>query len=31
VALTLTMRGREHCDALIAALERAGYPVERLR
>jgi threonine dehydratase len=31
VALTLTMRGREHCETLITALERAGYPVERLR
>ena len=30
VELTLTMRGRDHCDALVAALEQAGYQVERL-
>ncbi len=30
VELTLTMRGREHCDELVAALQQAGYPVERL-
>ncbi len=30
VELTLTMRGRAHCDELVAALERAGYEVERL-
>ena len=31
VELTLMMRGREHCEELIAALEEAGYPVRRLR
>ncbi|MFN2469652.1 MAG: threonine ammonia-lyase [Gaiellaceae bacterium] len=30
VELTLAMRGRDHCDELVAALERAGYRVERL-
>jgi threonine dehydratase len=30
VELTLTMRGREHCEQLIAAMEAAGYPVTRL-
>ena len=30
VELTLAMRGREHCDELVAALERAGYRAERL-
>ena len=30
VELTLMMRGREHCEQLIGALEAAGYPVKRL-
>ncbi|MDQ3992522.1 MAG: pyridoxal-phosphate dependent enzyme, partial [Actinomycetota bacterium] len=30
VELTLTMRDRRHCDELAAALQRGGYPVERL-
>ena len=30
VELTLMMRGREHCEQLIGALEAAGYPVTRL-
>jgi threonine dehydratase len=30
VELTLTMRGREHCETLIAALETAGYSVKQL-
>ncbi|HEU5212350.1 MAG TPA: threonine ammonia-lyase [Gaiellaceae bacterium] len=30
VELTLMMRGREHCEELIGALEAAGYPVTRL-
>ena len=30
VELTLMLRGREHCEQLIAALEAAGYPVTRL-
>jgi len=30
VELTLTMRGREHCDQLVGALEAAGYQVNRL-
>ncbi len=30
IELTLAMRGPEHCAELVAALETAGYPVERL-
>ena len=30
VELTLAMRDQEHCAALIAAMERQGYPVERV-
>ena len=30
VELTLMMRGREHCEQLIGALEAAGYTVTRL-
>ena len=30
VELTLAMRDQEHCRALIAAMERRGYTVERL-
>ena len=30
VELTLTMRGREHCDQLVGALEAVGYAVNRL-
>ena len=31
VELTLVTRDEEHCLELVAALERRGYPVERLR
>ena len=31
VELTLTTRDAEHCADVLAALERLGYPVERLR
>jgi threonine dehydratase len=31
VELTLATRDEEHCEQLVAALEAAGYPVERLR
>ncbi len=31
VELTLTMRDQEHCSSLLAAMEGAGYPTERLR
>jgi threonine dehydratase len=31
VELTLTMRDREHCEELIAAMVDRGYPVQRLR
>jgi threonine dehydratase len=31
VELTLTMRDREHCEQLIAAMVDHGYPVQRLR
>jgi threonine dehydratase len=31
VELTLAMRDQRHCTALIEAMERSGYPVERLR
>ena len=30
VELTLAMRDQDHCAALIAAMERDGYPVERV-
>ena len=30
VELTLTMRDREHCDELIAAMTAGGYPVQRV-
>ena len=30
VELTLTMRGRDHCEQLVGALEAAGYQVKRL-
>jgi hypothetical protein len=30
VELTLGTRDREHCDALLEAMRRWGYPVERL-
>jgi len=30
IELTLAMRDAEHCAELVAALEAAGYPVERL-
>jgi hypothetical protein len=31
VELTLSARDEEHCASLLAAMERWGYPVERLR
>jgi threonine dehydratase len=31
VELTLQTRDEEHCEAVLAALRRWGYPVERLR
>ena len=31
VELTLTMRDRDHCAALVSALEERGYPVQRVR
>jgi threonine dehydratase len=31
VELTLATRDEAHCEALVAAMERWGYPVERLR
>ena len=31
VELTLAMRDQRHCTALIEAMERSGYPVERVR
>ncbi len=31
VELTLATRGEEQCAELLAAIERAGYPVERLK
>ena len=30
IELTLALRDAEHCEALVTALEAAGYPVERL-
>jgi threonine dehydratase len=31
VELTIVMRNEEHCQAMLAALEANGFPVERLR
>ena len=31
IELTLMMRDQEHCSALVAGLERRGYPVERVQ
>jgi hypothetical protein len=31
VELTLAMRDQEHCRYLLAAMERRGYAVERLK